>query len=781
MSVQLILKNSSVQDKAATAQQLEIGEIALNYHESGPFLQCKDTAGQVWRIGGVIVADEAPGQPQPGTWWFETDTKGLYFYDGTGWTEITGGGGGAGDITAVVAGEGLSGGGNSGSVTLDADLDLTKGLEFTVSGVPGSKIAIKPGANISFDTDGSLRADVGGASIKGSVDLTGATIPSPVSANDGYYNTGSGTLSTEWQAATGLGAISVEPSDLVVFNGTNWTYVPAAPSAVASVFGRVGAVVGAEGDYDIGQLGDVDTTSAAPTTGDVLQYDGTNWVPVDETVVAPVQSVHGRTGAVVSAEGDYDLDELGDVDLTSTPPVNNDVLQYNGSAWVPVTGTSLGYWDRTGTVLSAANTGDQIQLTGALDVNDQPINTTVTDGDIDLDANGAGLIQVTEFNLSQVPIVTQHDIGTDANEVPLNGMLGGMAFQDPASVSLDSINGDVYFDSSGRLLVGTSTAPTVGVSNDALFVVQGYEGVPAGDSLISLQRGQAPASIFSGAYLGSITFGANDGSPYAQIHAATDGTGGTNDYPGRLVFSTTADSGSAPTERMRIDSSGRVGIGTTSPTAQLEIGGNVSLGTRRAAYLRYPNDSANPGRTAFEITGNESGTEKAVFKIDGAGSIVGNTFNGTVFRNSGGIERARITLDGYVRLASGTGGIQFNGDTAAANALDDYEEGTWVPNAGPGVTVSGTFSSVGRYTKIGRVVCYEGYISATTSVAFNPVGGVFVTGLPFSVVAGSGATGDAVNSSVSAFMHVIAGGTSLYGSTSIPATTTITFAGQYIV
>jgi hypothetical protein len=28
-------------------------------------------------------------------------------------------------------------------------------------------------------------------------------------------------------------------------------------------------------------------------------------------------------------------------------------------------------------------------------------------------------------------------------------------------------------------------------------------------------------------------------------------------------------------------------------------------------------------------------------------------------------------------MVSGTGGIQFNGDTAAANALDDYEEGTW--------------------------------------------------------------------------------------------------------
>ena len=159
------------------------------------------------------------------------------------------------------------------------------------------------------------------------------TIPSPVYANDGYYNTVSGTLSTEWQAATGLGAISVEPSDLVVFNGTNWTYVPAAPSAVASVFGRLGAVVATEGDYDLDQLGDVDLTSTPPANNDYLKYDGSAWVP--SAVTAGVTSVFGRSGAVVATEGDYDLDELGDVDLTTTAPVTDDVLKYDGTNWVP--------------------------------------------------------------------------------------------------------------------------------------------------------------------------------------------------------------------------------------------------------------------------------------------------------------------------------------------------------------------------------------------------------------------------------------------------------------
>jgi hypothetical protein len=167
--------------------------------------------------------------------------------------------------------------------------------------------------------------------------------------------------------------------------------VKLAPSGgdVDSVFGRTGAVVAADGDYDLGELGDVDLSTAAPVNGQFLAYDGANWVPgdvvssvdlgytasatdgtvtnsagadatvplvtgADAGLMAPadktkldgiqagaevnaVDSVFGRTGAVIGAEGDYSLDQLGDVDLTTTPPTTGEVLQYDGSEWVPGT------------------------------------------------------------------------------------------------------------------------------------------------------------------------------------------------------------------------------------------------------------------------------------------------------------------------------------------------------------------------------------------------------------------------------------------------------------
>ena len=60
-------------------------------------------------------------------------------------------------------------------------------------------------------------------------------------------------------------------------------------------------------------------------------------------------------------------------------------------------------------------------------------------GDVELTAPGTSLIQVTENNLSKVPIVTQHDIGTAANEIPLNQYLGTAAFQDSDNFSVGNL------------------------------------------------------------------------------------------------------------------------------------------------------------------------------------------------------------------------------------------------------------------------------------------------------------------------------------------------------
>ena len=71
----------------------------------------------------------------------------------------------------------------------------------------------------------------------------------------------------------------------------------------------------------------------------------------------------------------------------------------------------------------------------------------------------------------------------------------------------------------------------------------------------------------SGDGIGLLTFEGSDGTSFieaASIAAQVDGTPGTNDMPGRLVFSTTADGASSPTERMRITNDGTLLVGKTT-------------------------------------------------------------------------------------------------------------------------------------------------------------------------------------------------------------------------
>jgi len=77
----------------------------------------------------------------------------------------------------------------------------------------------------------------------------------------------------------------------------------------------------------------------------------------------------------------------------------------------------------------------------------------------------------------------------------------------------------------------------------------------------------------------AIQFGGTDGTKFvegARISAACDGTVANSAMPGRLIFSTTSSGSSIPSERMRIDSDGQVGIGTTSSAGtKLIIGGTT--------------------------------------------------------------------------------------------------------------------------------------------------------------------------------------------------------------
>jgi len=137
--------------------------------------------------------------------------------------------------------------------------------------------------------------------------------------------------------------------------------------------------------------------------------------------------------------------------------------------------------------------------------------------------------------------------------------------------------------------------------------------------------------------------------------------------------------------------------------------------------------------TNLSVTTNA--TVGGTLGVTGAITNSAGTAKGVPYLNASKVltSGTALVFDGtYFRIGAGTGGIQFSGDTAAANALDDYEEGTWTPTATfdvPGTLA--TSNQVGTYTKIGNVVSVMGRISITKGTA---TGNLALAGLPFTSI-----------------------------------------------
>jgi hypothetical protein len=297
MSVQIILKNSSIEDRHPTNTQLTNGEISLNYNAAGAFLSCKDTDGNIQQVGGVKIADETPGSPSKQALWFQPTTGKLFVYDGDGWLVVASGGSGPGSDTVdqILAGNGINSDPSTGlgTITLDADINFSKGLEF-LSG----QICVAAGQGLQFDVNGKLEATSRPFAYRGTIDLT-SNAPKPSNPNQGdtWVNTADGNSDAVWNPPLATGT-AVEAGDLMIYDGTAWTYYPSSLSPSERTDLGLGVIDATTVEVTSSTGSNVQLPAATTTTAGLLtagektfidsgaltwERDGTTLKPIEDT------------------------------------------------------------------------------------------------------------------------------------------------------------------------------------------------------------------------------------------------------------------------------------------------------------------------------------------------------------------------------------------------------------------------------------------------------------------------------------------------------------------
>ena len=257
------------------------------------------------------------------------------------------------------------------------------------------------------------------------------------------------------------------------------------------------------------------------------------------------------------------------------------------------------------------------------------------------------------------------------------------------------------------------------------------------------------SAVSDNSVLGEVLFmgeGNNTLEKAASIRAEVDGTPGTTDMPGRLIFSTTADGANTTTERLRIGAGGSI----THYCGSANNEGFFVLG------------DASQGRTTFAVrAGNNNSNASTSIRLQHAtGTSVGSLFLDNDSNNynmmnavQGGqivfhanesgssLPKMRIHPDGDVQITSGNlvvpsgNGIDFSatsdsGGSMSNELLDDYEEGSFTPTL-LNVSAPNFEARGGTYTKIGRVVHGTITIGVASGLDTSDGSGFNIGGLPF--------------------------------------------------
>ena len=292
----------------------------------------------------------------------------------------------------------------------------------------------------------------------------------------------------------------------------------------------------------------------------------------------------------------------------------------------------------------------------------------------------------------------------------------------------------ITIDSNENVLIGTTSGsdPLVVSDSGASSITARFINTNADTNPANIRLQKNSSSPADGDYLGMINVSGNTETGAEVIFQSidfisTDVSDSTED--GIIAFRTRGAGTLA--ERVRITSDGDfLARQTSADVYDTNTGGTV----RQYWGNQFSAQNNTASRVIIGSGSNAGLVGGATLNSGGTRPIVNSYISFGSTSQTAGSEAGMIQFytstggaTGVVRARIDSDGLKFGSDTATANALDDYEEGTWTPSSSSNGTVS---NAQGFYVKIGKMVHALFYFSlsgVSTSTSVN------VAGMPFAV------------------------------------------------
>ena len=462
--------------------------------------------------------------------------------------------------------------------------------------------------------------------------------------------------------------------------------------SVGLITARNGIIVGS--GITLSKDGDVFATGVT-TTGSLVSSGA-----VSGTTGTFSGAVSGTTGTFT---GDLTIPDkivhTGDTDTAIRLGVDTFTVETAGSERIRITSAgNIGIGQNTPTALlhlksnapyitfedDDNNQDWQIQATAWFAIRDQ----TNSAERLRIDSSGRLLLGTTDIGYTSfadnLTIADSANCGITLRSGTSNQ--GNIYFSDGTGTGADTYRGYItYAHADNYMLFATNAVERLRITSDGDLSLRSitqnaFLGLTANSTAINFTLGST-----SGTSPRMYLYGTGNGQSSAGDIFMGAGTGGILHFRSAESIKLEVNSDSSTTEALRIDSSGRLLVGSTD-------GATYSDASMDDLIIGSTASGKNDGITILSGTGQNG----SIAFADSGGStqgLVGYVHNGDYLRfHASDTLKARIDTDG----------LKFNSDTSAANALDDYEEGTFTPTNNVGMTI--TNHNPAYYIKIGKLV-----------------------------------------------------------------------------